>query len=148
MTYNQKIVLTLLGAAAFVLPMLPSTTTYTAEAAIAAKKPTLTHAQDLWLASLEWCESRGNPNVKVLDSNDKYSYGAFQFQMQTFLWQGKKHGLVATSTTEKQGKTLIYDYGLQRQLVAIMVSNGLEYHWKNCTRKIGPYPKDLPTVPK
>lgn len=126
-------------------------TTALAFASLTAAAPTApeirpTHQQETWIAALEFCESRGDTSAKVFDSNDKYSYGAFQFQMQTFLSYGKKYGLVATSTTEKDGEKLIYDYGLQRRIVAIMLSNGLSNHWRNCAKKLGTYPKEVREV--
>ena len=101
------------------------------------------HQREIWLAVLEWCESRGIPNIKTLDSNSKYSYGAFQFQMATFLDYGKKYNLIPASTTPAQGKLLIFDYELQKKLATKMLEDSLESHWRVCYRKIGePYPKD------
>jgi len=100
----------------------------------------LTPLQEEWLSKLEQCESSGSTTIKVLDVNNKYSYGRFQFQSQTFLGYGKEYGLIATSTTKAE--PLIYDGELQKQIAHRILLDGGEKHWYNCYNKIGyKYPK-------
>lgn len=100
----------------------------------------LTPLQEEWLSKLEQCESSGSTTIKVLDVNNKYSYGRFQFQSQTFLGYGKEYGLIATSTTKAE--PLIYDGELQKQIAHRILLDGGEKHWFNCYNKIGyKYPK-------
>lgn len=101
------------------------------------------HAQGgLTAAKLEWihkmgvCESGWRPGLKHLDSNNKYSYGALQFQMATWLSYGEYLGANAQN---------IYDPMMQTIVAAKMLDAGLSYNWKTCfaatTRKYGEYPK-------
>jgi hypothetical protein len=103
----------------------------------------LTHKQELWLFALEWCESRGDTNIKIIDSNNKFSYGAFQFQMDTFLMYGKKYGILSEEITPEMAENgLIYDYDIQKTIARKMIEDGLGYHWKICYQKLGKYPMD------
>lgn len=93
--------------------------------------------QDAWLHHLGMCESRWRPNLKHLDSNNYYSYGALQFQMGTWLGVG---GLYA-STTKKN----IYDAALQEKVATALINKGDSWRWKTCfritSRKYGPWPR-------
>jgi len=95
---------------------------------------TATSSQDVWVYHLHQCE---NPNnvVKVLDSNDKYSYGYVQFQMSSWLSYGKEFGAT---------KDNIGDKDLQIQVAEDMLNKGLWRHWRTCatkvTKKYGAYP--------
>lgn len=81
------------------------------------------------------CESGLRDHIKVLDSNDKYSYGRLQFQMATWLSYGKAFGAT---------KENIYDGNLQDQVARAMLDKGLSYNWKTCAartaKKYGQYP--------
>ena len=99
--------------------------------------PKLTHQQEVWLYSLEWCESRGNAeaiNPKDLDGTP--SYGAYQFKPSTLEMFAKKYG-VATTT--------LMDYETQRAVVEQMVLHRDEIKWENqfpgCVKKLGRPPK-------
>ncbi len=74
-------------------------------------------------------------DVTVLDTNGKYSYAFFQFQMSTWLSYGKEFG----ATREN-----IHDYFLQMKVARSMLDNGGQSHWRNCAEKVrkmyGPYP--------
>ncbi len=88
-----------------------------------------------WLAALEQCESTGSTTVKILDSNNKYSHGVVQFQMDTWLAYGKDFGATRNN---------IYSKELQEQVALAMLRNGGSSHWLNCSnkisKKIGPFP--------
>lgn len=97
----------------------------------------LTETQTNWIKKLVSCESGGRTDIKIVDSNGKYSYGAFQFQMDTFLGFGKRYGVIATSTTPVEAESLIFDYKLQESVASKMLNDSLESHWLNCSTKIG-----------
>lgn len=108
---------------------------------VASVKQELSVSQTEWLAKLEKCESNGSTTIKVLDTNNKFSFGALQFQAKTFLTQGVKYGLIATATEEVE--PLIYNRELQVKLAHKMLLDGGEDNWYNCVRnqKLGKYPK-------
>lgn len=89
----------------------------------------LTVPQYAWLHSLGTCESRNRANIKVLDSNHRYSYGELQFQMGTFITYAKLYKLPLQGID-------IYDPGVQKELAGRMLSDGLYYHWKICSKKV------------
>lgn len=94
-------------------------------------------AKELWMDALEACESQGNPNAAIIDTNGYWSRGAFQFQLATWLKYGAVHG-----TTREN----IFDRDLQRIVVREMLDHGGSGHWYNCNNKVsairGPYPVD------
>lgn len=89
-----------------------------------------------WLHALGNCESGWRVNLKHLDSNDYYSYGAFQFQMGTWLGRAKSFGTTRAN---------IYDPVLQEKVAAYLIGQGESWRWKACfaktTKKLGVYPK-------
>lgn len=78
------------------------------------------------------CESSNRSFIKVLDTNNHYSYGSLQFQMQTWLSYGKLYDL---KTTEEN----IYDGDLQKELAYRMINDKKSNwnHWLNCATKHG-----------
>jgi len=78
--------------------------------------------QEIYLAKLMDCESSGSTTIKVLDTNNKFSFGAYQYQTQTWLSQSKLYGL---NYTEKD----IYNYPKQKYLTHLILSDGGESHW-------------------
>ena len=102
----------------------------------------LNSEQEQWLSKLEDCESSGSTTIKILDSNNKFSYGRYMFQAETFYGQGVKYGLVPTSTNKVEPS--IYDGELQKQIAHKMLLDGGEANWYNCVfkiKKLGKYPK-------
>lgn len=98
--------------------------------------PTLTHAQDVWLGALEWCESRGDPSaINKKDRDGTPSYGAFQFKPSTLILYAKQYGLEATSTM---------DYRTQRKVVEAMVLDQARINWNqefpDCVKRLGKPP--------
>lgn len=76
-------------------------------------------AMDIWLAKLVFQESSGKHNIKVLDVNNKYSYGCLQFQEGTFRNYALKYDLISRSTpTESK----IYDCELQKKIAKLMLA--------------------------
>lgn len=104
-------------------------------------KTELSTSQVEWLAKLEMCESSGSTTIRILDTNKKFSTGSYQFQDQTFLENGKRYGLIATST--EKAEPLIYSRELQTQIAhKMLLENEGWRHWTNCSKKIGKnYPK-------
>lgn len=101
---------------------------------LATTTPQISAKQDIYLAKIVECESGGNETIKVVDSNGYYSYGAFQFQKGTFLSQSDLYSL---GYTDKD----IFDYRKQKYLAHLMLKDGGEGHWYNCTKNLGKYPK-------
>lgn len=93
----------------------------------------LTAKQDIYLSRLAQCESGGKENIKILDSNNQFSYSVYQFQMQTWKEQSAKYGLNYTEAD-------IYDYAKQKYLAHLMLKDGGERNWYNCTTPLGKYP--------
>lgn len=90
--------------------------------------------QELWLSALEWCESRGYDNAINPDDGGSRSVGIFQFKDSTFQHYVKVYEL----NFEPED---IYNREKQTILAKLMLQDGLEYHWKNCSDWIGePYP--------
>lgn len=98
---------------------------------VAEAAPLATIEQFDWLHELEQCESTGSTTVKVLDTNDKYSYGVLQFQMATWLKYGKDFGTAANN---------IYDKDLQEQVALSILNAGGQDNWFVCSKRIGNYP--------
>ena len=107
----------------------------------------LTHAQQVWLAALEWCESSGVPakvNPKDLDGTP--SYYSFQFKPSTFKQFGIKYGLFSDSITDEEVRAKLDDYALQKKMVATMINDpsvlwGREF--PACVRQLGRPPADF-----
>ena len=91
--------------------------------------------QTQWLTALSNCESNGSTTVRVLDTNGRYSYGLFQFQLGTWLAYGKDFGAT---------KENIYSPDLQWEVAKSMLDAGGWKNWWNCGRDVekslGVYP--------
>lgn len=99
---------------------------------VKAEQPLITHKQEVWLHTLEFCESRGREQVKIMDSNNRYSYGVLMFQMETFIREGKKYGILDENLTTKEAEKLIFSKDLQESIAHNMLLNGGERNWYNC----------------
>lgn len=62
-----------------------------------AEAPELTYDQklDYWIEQVRFKESEGNDMLVILDSNNKYSYGCLQYQMDTWNHYSKKYNVDA-----------------------------------------------------
>lgn len=91
--------------------------------------------KEQWIDALQRCENIHHVE-KILDTNGKYSYGPWMFQMQTWLGYGKPFG----ATPDNIGSTT-----LQRTVVRSMLDDGGWTHWYICgkrvTAKLGEYPQ-------
>jgi len=97
--------------------------------------PTLSHAQEVWLGALEWCESRGKQGaINPKDRDGTPSYGAFQFKPGTLTGYAAEFGITLTGTT-----TLTYTD--QHAVVAQMVLHAKQIDWDQqfpvCVGKLG-----------
>ena len=96
---------------------------------------------DLWIEKLIVLESNGRTDVRVLDVNNRYSYGCLQFQKRTFRAYGVKYGVI--SETENIDEK-IYECELQKALARLMIEDNHENwkHWYTSVRvrKLGPPP--------
>lgn len=87
---------------------------------------------------LAMCESTNRPNIRIVDTNGYYSYGALQFQLGTFISYGKKYGILEKDITQDEARTLIFRADLQRAIATEMLKEvGGWRHWTNCAKKIG-----------
>ena len=80
--------------------------------------PIIVHASDKddWIEKLSMCESRGRSHITVLDSNNKYSYGELQFQLDTFMYFGKKYEILPDEFTRHESRLLIHNPNVQKAI--------------------------------
>lgn len=101
----------------------------------------LTHAQEIWISALEWCESQGYPAaVNELDNDGTPSYYSYQFKPGTFRGFGELYGVIPKGQTHEQIMSLMKDTALQRQIVRDMIKDktvDLRTQFPGCIRKIG-----------
>lgn len=102
---------------------------------------------DLWIDRLALKESEGKTHIKILDHNNRYSYGCLQFQMQTFKSYIRKYNLLQ-DTEDAELENMIYDCDFQKTLAKIMIEDDYS-NWRNwytsSRSKIGlpPKPEEL-----
>ena len=87
------------------------------------------------LEKLAKCESSNNPLVVILDSNNRYSYGLFQYQWLT--WKSKmKEYQLAPYADDADLMNLIFDRNTQIRLTLLILRNEVEgwQHWYNCLK--------------
>ena len=93
--------------------------------------------REIWLDALQKCENE-NHVKKILDSNNKFSYGDFMFQMDTWLMYGKKFGATRDN---------IASSSLQRIVARNMLNKDGWRHWFICgkivQKSFGQYPSSL-----
>jgi hypothetical protein len=100
-------------------------------------KPKITHAQEVWIHALEWCESNGKPTaVNPMDADGTPSYGAFQFKPSTFWHFANRYDVGITVVSDSH-----LDRDNQYEVVAAMVAHRDEIEWHNqfpgCVKKLG-----------
>lgn len=98
-------------------------------AAVESQKVTSTNL-DIWLEKLAMAESNNRADIKVLDVNNRYSYGCLQFQMATFKSYSARYGYVDPATVTSWDE-LIYDCDLQKRIAKSMIKekNTNWRHW-------------------
>ena|SRR6185437_7948932 len=81
----------------------------------------------IYISALEQCESKGRTDIKILDTNGRYSYGILQFQMATFNKYGEKYNLPHDNIYSKE----------QQELIALyMLNDGLWRQWYTCAKPL------------
>lgn len=117
-------------------PLIPQLTPYQLD---------LIHRQEVWISSLEWCESRGkNSALNKKDLDGTPSYSNFQWKPSTLLNFGKKYDFITTDKTIKDVPELLKDYELQRSIVRKMINDPqvkLKGQFPGCVKKLGLPPK-------
>lgn len=86
--------------------------------------------KEVWIDKLHECENINNV-PRILDTNGYYSYGAYMFQMKTWLSYGKEFGATRENISSST---------LQRKVVRSMLDDGGQGHWYHCSKKLGTYP--------
>lgn len=102
--------------------------------------PVLSLPQELWVDTLEYCESRGIVTaVNKMDLDGTPSYYSFQFKPSTFKYLGIYYGVLSTSTPSDL-MTLLKSRDLQREIVFYMVldrSTNWHQQFPDCVNKFG-----------
>lgn len=98
-------------------------------------EPQLTHAQEVWMGALEWCESRGKIGaINPKDRDNTPSYGAFQFKPSTLTGYAKLYGVALASTT-------VMAYEDQHAVLTQMILHRTEIDWSQqfpaCSKALG-----------
>lgn len=89
------------------------------------------------IVKLAQCESNNRWDIKVMDSNHKYSYGGLQFQLETFYLFGKRYGILDKKMELREAENLVYDKETQIAIATRMIEDGLlKDHWKICYHRI------------
>lgn len=93
---------------------------------------------DAWIDSLVAKESEGKAHIKILDHNDRYSYGCLQFQMETFESYIKRYNLLPYAEYSEL-ENMIYDCDFQKLLTRKMIEENPENwrHWYTSVAKRG-----------
>lgn len=89
------------------------------------------------LPILSKCESNNNPNIVIMDTNKRKSYGKYMFQLKTFYTFGKKYKLIPHDASLGDAENMILDPLLQEQIATKMLQekNGWR-HWFHCLKDI------------
>lgn len=101
----------------------------------------LTHAQEIWISALEWCESQGFPEaVNHFDTDGTASYYSYQFKPGTFRGFGEKYELIDKGLSSDALMELMKDTEIQRSIVRRMIKDtevNLRTQFPGCIRKLG-----------
>lgn len=148
----EKLVSLFCGLAAFacapvvgnidpVPPPLPEPTIVTIVEIPAEPREELSHAQEIWISALEWCESHGNPDaINPNDNDGTPSYYSYQFKPSTFRGLGEAYGVIAKGHTDEEIMSLMKETALQRQIVRDMIKDtslDIRRQFPGCIAKIG-----------
>ena len=108
---------------------------------IEVTRETVTHAQEVWISALEWCESRGKPEaVNKVDRDGTPSYYSFQFKPGTFRYYAEKHQIIEKGLGDK---TIMAKMGSQetQELLVKHLVNDKSIKWNqqfpDCVKKLG-----------
>lgn len=91
--------------------------------------------KQIWQEALAECESGGDENAKVIDTNGYWSRGRYQYQLSTWLRYSELFG-----TTREN----IFNGDLQDKVTRYVLDTYGSSDWMNCTRQVkktlGEYP--------
>lgn len=87
---------------------------------------------------LATCESGNRSNIRILDTNNKYSYGLLQFQAETFMGYGFGYKLLPQAERGEY-MNLIYDGEFQKSVAYKMLEEDIHNvrHWTICAQRGG-----------
>lgn len=84
----------------------------------------LTHAQEVWISALEWCESRAKPDaINPVDRDGTASYYCLQFKPDTFRSFGEAYGIISKGHSDAEIMSLMEDCELQRAILRGMIKD-------------------------
>ena len=89
-----------------------------------------------FLDYLSMCESENKPHIRVLDTNDIYSVGMYQFQHPIVYDYFQK--VKGEKITYEEFLELAYDPVKSRELARYIIENNFQqgkYNWANCYHK-------------
>lgn len=94
----------------------------------------LSHQQEVWLYSLEWCESRGVPSaINPKDTDGQPRNGAFQFATDTLNYYAQ---IFKVSTTSD-----VLNYTVQKKILTEMILHKDKIKWEtqfpSCVKLLG-----------
>lgn len=86
-----------------------------------------------------FCESSGNPDALVVDTNFWHSRGVAQFQFPTFTSYGQKYGILTGDESQEEIINMMHDETIAKDLAYRMLEEDINnlFHWKNCSIKLG-----------
>lgn len=124
-----------------------ATTTLVATTSEESKVYVPTHAQNVWLHALEWCESGGNrSSINPKDKDGTPSYYSFQFKPSTFKYLSIKYKILEPSKLDTKEELMVElkNYDNQYNVVASMIqdkSTKWRTQFPGCVAKLGLPPK-------
>lgn len=136
----KKVAATLLATFVLVVPAIPPNSTpeplQEASLSLQAINPANSEFEaiksksgiDEAIDKLAQCESQQTPDLRIIDTNGKYSTGWLMFQDATFEYFGEKYDLPHDD---------IWNPEQQIAIAQKMIENGYWYHWRICGKKIG-----------
>jgi len=90
-----------------------------------------------YIKALSWLESWWGKCQRIFDSNAKYSYGIFHYQLETFIRQGIKYGFLDKDVTKEEAEKKIYDIDIQIPLTMCLYKDKQsQSHWVLSSQKI------------
>ena len=90
------------------------------------------------IEQLAFCESSGQEDIKIVDTNGWHSYGCLQFQFPTFKQYCKRYGIFPEAEDDEL-LNVIGDCAVQKDLAYRMIQESPEAfaHWAVCSKRLG-----------
>lgn len=85
---------------------------------------------------LSWCESRHTPHVQIIDTNDRYSRGRFQYQSATLRQYMERYGYDTSDMELEDIINLSLDPVFTERITREVLHEGHWNNWYNCLKKI------------